>query len=157
VEGDVGRWRDARDRIEKRRLSTVVIVRTISWIWVIQVRELGVEVDVSNWSSISDWLISNNCLAGRANSEVEMAQNSHSNSQNNVNNIITRSSSIRISGGISGNDSEGGLISSWSDSCVSVQSEEINKFGSRLEIVKSRNSSKESGNEIVSGEVGWSN
>jgi len=86
-----------------------------------------------------------------------MAQNAHSDSQNNVNNIISGSSSVRISGSISGNDSEGALVSSCNNWSGSVESEEIYEFRSRLEEVKSGNSGEESGNEIVSGEVGWSN
>jgi len=59
--GIFGREIRIGDRNETLSLL-IVIVRTISGIWVIQVRELGVEIDVSNWSSISDWLITNNCL-----------------------------------------------------------------------------------------------
>jgi len=86
-----------------------------------------------------------------------MAQNSHCHSQNNVNNIISGSSSIRISSSISGNDSEGALVSSCNNRCGSVESEEIYELASRLEKVESGNSGEECGNDIISGEVGWSN
>jgi len=115
------------------------------------------EINVCDWSTIGDGLISNNSLTWGANSEIEMAQNSHSNSQNNVDNIITRSSSIRITGSISTNDTKSTLVSSGSDTNRGVESEKIYEFRSRLEIVKSGNSSEESGNDIISGEVGWSN
>jgi len=137
--------------------SLIVVVWAISWVRIVQIGELGVEVNVMDWSTISERLITNNSLAWAANSESSMAENSHSNSQNNINDIITRSSSVGISGQITSSESKSALVSSRSDSNGSIESEEISHLGSRLKIVVSGNSSEESSNEIVSGEVGWGN
>jgi len=65
-----------------------------------------VEVNVLNWGTISDGLVSYDSLAGTADSESEMAEFSESNSQNNIDDIITRSSSVGISSGITFNNSK---------------------------------------------------
>jgi len=95
-----------------------------------------VEVNVLDWSTISNGLITNNCLAWAADTEISVAENSQSDSQYNINDIITRSSSVRISGNVTSSESKRALVSSGSGSNGSVESEKINQLGSGLEIVE---------------------
>jgi len=114
--------------LEYKKVRSLIVVWSITRVGIVEIRELGVEIGVSNWSTISNGLITNNSIGWVANSESSMTQDSHGNSQHNINHIITRSSSVRISSSITTNNSESVLASSCSWGNLGVKSEKINKF-----------------------------
>jgi len=128
-----------------------------SRIWGVKIREPVVEeVSVFDGRSISVRHVSSGSISGTAVDAGEDITNlSHEHSKSNINNIISRSSSVGESSKISINDAQRILFSVGGDGCGGVESNQILERSSLvvLEGIKAGNTLEEDVNQILSGEI----
>jgi len=127
--------------------------------WGVQIGESVVdEVDVLSGGAISVRHVTRGSLAGTAVNAGENNTNlSHEHSEGNINNIISRSSSVGEASEISSNDSQGVLCAVGGDGGRGVESQQIleGSGGVVLEGINAGNSLEENVNQILSWEVAW--
>jgi len=140
-----------------RENEALIIIRSRPCIGGGEIRERCSKVDVCDWGTICEFDRSDNSVTFSTDSQVSIAEDSHCDSEDNIDDVITRSSSVGITSNVTTDNSEGVLRSTGDNINRGVEAEEIDEFGTRFQIVESGNSSEESGDKIGSGEVGWGN
>jgi len=125
--------------------------------WGVKIREPVVEeVSVFDGRSIGVSHVSSGSMDGSAvNAGKSMTNLSHENSESNINNVISRSSSIGESSHISCNYSQRVLLGIWGDGCRGVESQKILEGSSLVvyESIKAGNTLEEDVNQILSWEI----
>jgi hypothetical protein len=123
----------------------------------IEVREGIGEVVGSNGSTVNESSISDWGLGSSAVAQVCVAESTHGGSQGNINNVISGSSSIGITGIISSENTKVALVAlrGWGDGGVQSDIFNIASIRGITELIESLNSSEENGLEILSWIIGW--
>jgi len=127
----------------------------------IEVRPSVREVVGRNWRTVNESSTTDGGLSLRAVAKVGVAENTHGSSQGDINDIISRTSSIRKTSGIVTNDSQEALAGLSGGGDGRVQAEIFNKSSIRgnRELIDSFDSSQVNGLEIRSRIVrrgqGW--